>query len=209
MKRLLPLGSAIVVSFAVSGVAASQSLPERVRIFGCTEQIVQRPFAPITLPELAREAELIAEVYVTGTRSWLSSDQDQIFSDATVRLVRVWKRSAGVGDTEGATIVVRRPGGTLRIEDRVVQSFEADFPPFKSDEQYVLFLRRDPRSGAYFPAYGAQSAFRVSRGTVEQVTRAFATWNKSNGALPLASFRQLLVEQVAMLQPQGGRPGAR
>ncbi len=209
MKRFLLAGSVFVVSVAMTGVARSQSLPERVRIFGCTEQIVQRDFSPITLTELAHQAELIAEIHVTGTRSWLSNEQDEIFTDFTVRLVRVWKRSTGVGDAEGAAIVVRRPGGTLPIADHIVQSVEVGFPSFREDEQYVLFLRRDGQSGAYFPAYGPQSAFRISRGLVQPVTPTFAPFNKSRGSLSLALFRQLLVEQVAVLQPQVGRPSAR
>ncbi len=196
MSRALTLGLAVLLG--VWPVAASpQSLPDQVRRFGTIDQIVQREFQPAEFAEIAARAQLIAEVVVTRTASALTADQEEVYTDVTVRLTRVWKPDGQASPPPRGIIVVRQPGGTVATEQgRYVMSREADFPLLEEGDEYILFLYRDPQLGAYVTAYGSQGAFRITAADVEQVSRAAGTWNGKHHKMFLPDFRRL-IEQAA------------
>jgi len=157
---------------------------------GPLELIVTRQFSPVDLKELAKDVDLIAAVIVRDDgRSHLSGDGQTIETDHTALVVDQFFSRHPLQPS--ASITVSKPGGTLSIDGHTVTSYERDFPPFHSGEEYVLFLRRDDTAGHYLVAYGAQGAFRSALGNVEQVSR-IGTWNAERGLVPAISFTQEL-----------------
>ncbi len=194
MNRPLTLGFGVLIGLWPL-VAAPQSLPEQVRRFGSIEQVVQRDFQPAEFSDIAGRAQLIAEVVVTRTTSALTADQEQVYTDATVRLTRVWKPDGQSPPAPRGVIVVRQPGGVVATQQgRYVTCYESDFPVLKEGEEYILFLRRDPRSSTYATQYGSQGAFRITAADVEQVSRVVGTWNRRHRKMFLADFRRLLAD---------------
>jgi len=80
----------------------------------------------------------------------------------------------------------------MTIEGFPVATYERDFPPFLSGEEYILFLRFDPRSGKFSLPDGGQGAFRNQGGAVEQVSTKFGTWNREHGRVALSGFKDEL-----------------
>ncbi len=205
MNRRLTLGfGAFVALWPV--VAPGQSLPDQVRRFGTIEQVIQRGFQPAEFADIASRAQLIVEGVVTRTQSAFTPDQEEVYTDATLKLTRVWKQDSRAPEAAGGTIAVRQPGGVVPTEGRSVICYEADYPVLTVGEEYVLFLHRDPRSGVYVTEHGSQGAFRITAADVEQVSRLVGTWSSRNRKMFLPDFRQLLAQatgqQAAAVLPR-------
>ena len=99
----------------------------------------------------------------------------------------------------GEKILVAIPGGTLTIDGYKVTSRENDLPPFRANEEYILMLKRDPSTRQYLLPYGAQSAFRITGGDIEQVSKKFGTWNRERGRVPVVDF----IKELTSLIPAG------
>jgi hypothetical protein len=180
------------------GAAAQITLPERVRQqAGQIETQVIREFSPgIELHDLVKDSDLIAEVTVMGGQSRLSKNQQSIETDYDVLVLNpLFSRQPTV--RTGGKVVVTKPGGTVTIEGHQITTFEKDFPPFQTGEEYVLFLAFEQSTGHYAVRYGAQGAFRSAAGTIEQVSKSFGKWNEERGQVTLLDFRQELAAIIA------------
>ena len=77
----------------------------------------------------------------------------------TFEIVRVIKADGNVGP-QGTTIEVQRIGGVVDRGAYIEEQADSDFPKFKPQSRYLLFLMgRDVTP--YWPASGADSAFEV------------------------------------------------
>lgn len=91
-----------------------------------------------SVPELAREAELVARGTVESVESRRSSDGRRIYTVAKLRVADTWKGEAQ------ETVEIRVPGGTVDGISQIVQGM-ARFAP---GEEVVVFLRRPGRGEA-------------------------------------------------------------
>lgn len=187
--KLLATATLAIASFSsAAGDARPQTLAEIVRAHGGPIDVAtEREFSPAELPEIVRDADLIAIVVVldNGT-SYVSADGRRIYSDFSVQINEKYFMSPAVVIAE--TITVSKPGGSITLAGYPVTAYERDFPPFSANEQYVLFLKYDPDAKHWIVPYGAQGAFRVGAGAVEQVSKDTGTWNRANGRVPLDVF---------------------
>lgn len=176
-----------------SAQAGQQTLAERVRRqHGAIEVHILREFSPVGLVELVRTCDLIARVVVLDNgRTLLSKDERSMYSEFDVQVLDQLFSREPLKPAE--KIVVTKPGGTMTIEGHPVTSRESDFPPFHTNDEYILFLKLDQVTGQYLVPYGAQGAFRSIGGTIEQVSKDTGTWKDERGRIPISAFIQELM----------------
>jgi hypothetical protein len=171
------------------GTAADdQGIRETVRKHGAIEFQYLHEYSPADLPALVTSADTIARVVVMGAKSSLIGEK--IWTDFTVQVLSVRK---GPQHLETKPITVRRDGGTVSIEGRMIKASDPEFPPFELSEEYVLFLR-PAADGHYVVAFGPQGAFKVEEGKVTQVHDG--EWNRERGPVDLSQF----LEEIATAQ---------
>ena len=108
---------------------------------------------PVTVENLAREADAVVRGKVQRRVSRWGEDQRHIFTFVTVRVGAVWRGSAP------ARITVRVPGGEV---GEIGQKVDAA-PEFEDGEEVVLFLLRE--DGDTFRVHGlALGKFQVKKG---------------------------------------------
>lgn len=195
MKTLMAVCIASLLSPSFT-FAEQETIPEIVRRQrGSVRFRTQREFSPVGLVELAKESDRIARVVVQAATSHLSEDQRSIYTDYTLQVLdQFGSRTPPVA---GETTIVRKPGGMVKVDDHEISSLEGDFPPFEIGEEYILFLKFDSDIKRYIVPYGAQGAFRIIAGNVEQVSRDTGTWNSERGAVGVLEFMQELSSTVA------------
>ncbi len=110
---------------------------------------------------LASESDLVVLGKTVKGTSHLNADKDFLYTDWNFTVGEVLKNNAGAAIQAGATILVTRPGGKLQVNERTVYASCADFLDFASEQQYLLYLRFVPETGAY-AIDGGSRAFAVS-----------------------------------------------
>jgi hypothetical protein len=109
-----------------------------------------------------------ADAVVVGTlgeeSAYLNEDESFIFTEYQLNVSEVVRNNKAAPIKINDNVTVVRDGGTLSINGRVVRALTADFKPFKTGEQYVLFLRYLPTTGSYLAyLYGS---FLLDKDTV-------------------------------------------
>ena len=84
-----------------------------------------------SVPELAREADVIARGRVARTESHVSSDGLRLYTVVTLEVSESWKGDAG------KTVQIQVPGGSRDGIAQIVQGA----PQFRAGEDVVVFLR--------------------------------------------------------------------
>lgn len=186
---------ALCMWFSVT-TAAQETIPAMVRRGkGMVEGQILREFSPVGLPELAKDCDLVARVVVVDGRTRLSDDEQSMNSEYTLQVIdNLFSRRTLL---PGENIIVRKPGGTITIDGYRFTMSESDFPSFEVTDEYILFLRFDPSTGQHVVPYGAQGAFRIVAGGIEQVSSDTGTWNSERGRTSLLTFIQELTTILA------------
>ena len=198
--RRANLATAFVFSAAsIVGAVQQTTLAERVRQQrGNIEVLLLNEYSPVQLRELIKACDLLVRVVVSDNgHSYLTKDAQDIESEFTVQVIDRYFLSPA--SQPGEKILVAIPGGTLTIDGYKVTSRENDLPPFRANEEYILMLKRDPSTRQYLLPYGAQSAFRITGGDIEQVSKKFGTWNRERGRVPVVDF----IKELTSLIPAG------
>ncbi len=159
--------------------------------------LINREFSPgISLSELAANSDLIARVAVRSFTSHLSEDEHSVASEIEADVIEAFFSNEPT--IPGQAVTLTRLGGTIAVDGVTVTVFEPDFPPFSVGDEYILFLVKDPSTGHYLVQYGAQGAFKVSEGVVDQV--AAGTSGLNRGRVPASQFLQELATSIRGLQ---------
>lgn len=189
------------LSLALTPAALDQqTLPELVRQHGDISKQIINDWSPADLPEIATSADVIARVVILDAESQLTSDQRSIETIYKAQVLSAVKSSlANISD--GSAITFRKDGGTVSIEGRQITARDADFPPLNVGDEYVVFLWHDPKTRLLHVHYGAQGVFLISKGYVEQLSRAFGKWNQERGHVALAEFLGEVRAVTAAKQP--------
>ncbi len=132
----------------------------------CVIGIVQRvmvvpPPSPVEdLGRLAAESDLVV-LGKTGTGvTHMTADKDFLYTDWNFTIEEVLKSNGTSPVYLGATILVTRSGGKLLINRRTVYANCADFLDFAAEQEYLLYLRFVPETGAYTgDGWGAFAVF--------------------------------------------------
>lgn len=129
------------------------------------------------LQMLASDSDLVVLAKAGAATTNITADKDFLYTDWKFTVEEVLKNNVSSPTKAGATILVTRPGGKLQINGRMLHADCADFLHFSAGQEYLLYLRYVPETGAYSIATGAR-AFLVSP-TVKRLD-AVNTWSEQS-----------------------------
>lgn len=123
-------------------------------------QHIQVPFSRQLLA-LAADSDLVVLAKAETGTSHMSANKDFLYTDWYFVAEEILKNNSYSAVGTDATILVTRPGGKLQVNGRTVYADCPNFLSFANRQQYLLFLRFIPETGAYALHWGS-AAFLVS-----------------------------------------------
>lgn len=145
-----------------------------------------REIAPVSLEQLVAEADLIVRGRVTQTKSHLSEDQYDIYTDYEILPYEIL---ASTGTEPGrqmpgpAALVVTRYGGRMILHGVPIEVRDTNLPPFEAGAELVLFLKRKiPGTG--YTVVREMGAFAVESGHVRPLVKPPLELKKYEGLSP-------------------------
>jgi hypothetical protein len=153
----------------------------RVVDAGQTRTVASDPAQLVTDPPPQNLPRAKQEAIAQGTPEPVDveqrrEDRGTLMTDTTVEVLEV---IYGSGPRVGQRLTVVQLGGT----DRTGQHVEAEHNPLlKRSEEEILFLKRNPTSGKYFPTGSGQGRYKVAgRDRVESVNPDSRVGRAHNG----------------------------
>ena len=142
-----------------------RSLPDGTTIvIGPTWDDVSSHTDLITLDSYLHGLVCNADAVVMGTvdskSSQLTSDGTFIFTDYELRIADVLKNNPSAYISDQSIVTVTRPGGTIRLNGKVVGVQESKYRRLERQKKYLLFLSYIPSTGAY-KAINSEGSFEV------------------------------------------------
>jgi hypothetical protein len=186
-----------IVSFSVAPGAAgdvTSSIPRQVREDGGFERIVVSTDEQLSLANLVGQADLVVEASMTGGRSFLDDSELHIYTDYTFTVQDVIKNRQRPGVRGGATITIRREGGTVDVDGRPAVTIENDFQVFDARDPYILFLTQESSGGVYSVLGGPQGAFKAGDAITPLAVRLADAAER-----PLPTSRAVFLSEVRAL----------
>ena len=101
------------------------------------------------LQTISCNSDAIVSATARSESSSVTANGDFIFTDHDFQIDKIFKTNSLAPFGPGTTIVVTRAGGKKLVNGRMITAVDEDFPPFQVGEQYLLFLRYVPSTGAY------------------------------------------------------------
>jgi hypothetical protein len=151
-----------VLTLAYIGSSAQQPKPVRENAL-----ITHFRTPPPTLNEMILSADLVVVGRIVGSRPDDTERPPRVKSLWAVKVNEVLH--IGVGGAQPSEILIEREGGDRDRGSHIDRVIQPEFPMFKPGQEYILFLRKAGDLGFWWPAYGPDSAFRLSHGRVEAV----------------------------------------
>jgi hypothetical protein len=133
------------------------------------------------LQEMAGEADAVVIGTVRDKSSQLTEDEDYVFTDYDMTVAEVLKDNAAAPIQPNKGIVVTRPGGTILLDGRIVEALDESFQPLRKKNQYLLFLRFIPSTGAY-EALNSKAGFRIGDDKISKLTKEPLAFDDANVA---------------------------
>jgi hypothetical protein len=128
---------------------------------------------------LAADSDLVV-LGKTGTgTAHMTAEKDFLYTDWDFTVEEVLKNNATSAVHSGATIIVTRPGGKLQVSGRIVYATCGDFLDFAPGQEYLVYLRFLPETGAYAVS-GGGGAFAVSPTTKRLDPFNYPEWKTSD-----------------------------
>lgn len=119
----------------------------------CIVGISQRVRVERSLSEelglMASDSDLVVVGRAGAHATRIDADKDFLYTDWNVIPEEIIKSNPKAPVELGAAILVTRPGGSLQIGGRMVYADCADFLDFVTGQEYLLYLRFIPTTGAY------------------------------------------------------------
>lgn len=122
------------------------------------------------LQDMTCHADAIIVGIVKSKSSQLTERGDFIFTDYGITVREVLKNNNAAYIQPNTDIIFTGPGGKIQINGRIVEAVDDSFEPLKLDENYLLFLKFIPTTGAY-KALNSASDFNLSDDKVRKATR--------------------------------------
>lgn len=127
------------------------------------------PYPPHFLKSLACTSDAVIVGTIRKHTSQVSEAGDFIYSDYVIQIQEVLKDSSKSPVAPNATVLVSRPGGSIKGKYREVRAVDPNFRSFKEGGRYLLFLKYAPAASAYIAS--AEGSFDLNGKTVRQLTR--------------------------------------
>lgn len=147
----------------------------------------------IYFQELAEKADAIVLGQIKKKSSFLTEDDDFIFTEYELNPTEVLKENASNPIKNKCKIVLTRPGGSVLIDNRVVEAIDEANRPLKRGGRYIIFLRFIPTTGSY-QAINSHSTFYLNNGLVEAMTGE----NSSTETPKVTDFIEIIKSAVAL-----------
>ncbi len=209
MIGALSLGITFAVAVAVVAPVQAQSDDSlRARALaqgGEARRSVIVDFSGLSVPELARKAQVIVHGRVLNARPHLTADESAVVTDVMITPIRVLKQTipVSVRSEPGATrpLIMRHLGGAV-VEGALKMSTGVNVYPTDEElvagDEVICFLIYDESMGVFWAADGPFAAFRVRQGQVHPLNREVARPLGAQGPPPVAAFladvdRQLVI----------------
>lgn len=122
-----------------------------------------------TLQSFLNDVSCAADAIVVGTvlnkESQITEDGTFIFTDYEMRISKIVKDNSTAPIEHHGKILLTYPGGAIRINDRVIRAEDSSFHLLRLNEEYLLFLKFIPETGAY-QVFERKANFHVTEGRV-------------------------------------------
>ncbi len=119
--------------------------------------------------ELVRSADAVVVGIVQDKTSLLTDTGDFIFTNYSLTPQEILKDNPADPIKKKTALTVSRPGGLIRIDDRVVEAVDEAFPLLQKGSRYVLFLRYIVTTGSYL-ALGSVATYDLQDGRASALT---------------------------------------
>lgn len=103
------------------------------------------------------DADIVVVGSVNSKASQLTSEEDYIFTDFTISVVDLLKNDGAYPAKQSGSILVSRPGGSVRFDGKTRAVVNRDELPLNQGTKYLLFLSRIPLTGGYVAKAGSIS----------------------------------------------------
>ncbi|MBA3242265.1 MAG: hypothetical protein H0T60_13635 [Acidobacteria bacterium] len=121
------------------------------------------------LSETACGADAIIVGKVVSKDSQLTDNEEFIFTDYQIQVEDTLNNSSGIQVNPGDEITVTRPGGTIKLNNRIVKAVDKTLQPLSVGGHYVIFLQAVPETNS-FKAVSNVGSFRLRNGKVAKFT---------------------------------------
>lgn len=146
------------------------------------------------LDKYLRKISCQSDAVVIGTVSNKSSQLIEqgtfAFTDYEVAVSQVLKDNSLSTIQPSSVIVTTRSGGSVRLNGRVVRALDYREEPLEVNEQYLLFLKYLPETGAYRPAGSAlyEDSFQIEGDRITQLSERSLPFTKRRSSSSFESF---------------------
>jgi hypothetical protein len=186
----------LVLALWASGVAAQEPSLAQLLRHGVNYIGIGSEYTPADLPQLIAGSDLIARVVVKSAKSYEIQTFPRIMTDHTVDLFDILHQRGRSYHKSGDLLTVRRRGGQLLLDRKVIEAREQSFPAFEVGDEYVLMLRREPRTDVFVVVGGGQGAFRIGPDWVARQVRHIegdTPEERPRQDLPVHDLRSLII----------------
>jgi len=173
-------------------------------VLGVAQKVaVVPPPSPVDeLGMLAAESDLVVLGKAGTGTAHMTADKDFLYTDWSFTVEEVLKSNANSPVYPRATILVTRPGGKLQVSGRTVYATCGDFLDFESGQEYLLYLRFVPETGAY--TGGGWGAFAVSPTIKRLDPFHYPEWKTTDKDTLLKTAREGAAISGRFLRTSGG-----
>jgi len=197
--RLVVAIATVILLTTVTGWVIAQGVTPPQKPVRQTTFHIDGVDAPRTVDELWQLSMVVVEGAVIDERSANKRDltvggemAETVMTVYTFQIERVLKTDSRTGP-QATTIEVERYGGVVDRGAYVEERVERDFPKFKPQKRYLLFLRGRDVSAPYWLAGGPNGAFEIVGTTVLPMGKARGS--QVLGTLDIDHVEALLAKQ--------------
>lgn len=128
-----------------------------VGIFIEEPDFVGDPRAPIITPakfltELSCQADAVVLGYVKDKTAHLTEDETFVYTEYEFIAKNVLKSISAFPIQIDSSLQVTRPGGVVKLDNRLIRVEDKSFEPLEKNKEYLLFLRYIPSVKGYIVA---------------------------------------------------------
>ncbi len=136
------------------------------------------------LREMARESDAVVIGVVHKKTSFLTEDENFVFSDYELNVEDILKNNSA-HPIKVKSITVTRPGGAVVLGRRTVRATDESLEPLDRGNRYLLFLEFIPSTGAY-KAFNSKGSFQLDGNKTVKLTHEDLPYEMETGTKALS-----------------------
>lgn len=147
------------------------------------------PTAERFLNRLACNADLIIVGSVIGKAAHLTENESFVYTEYNLTVNEIIKNNESAPVEIKQEIEAVRPGGVIKLENRVIKVVDKSFAPLKINNKYLLFLKFVPDTGGY-KAFNTAGDFQIVGKGFNKITSK-ALPDEMQGGMDAESLKQI------------------